>query len=113
MKKYIIKRWLCVTLLLFCMLHTRAEEVGDSIDSYQDHIVSNIVSLQGHATLDIQNVTVSQTGFLKATAPENIVVTGPFEVQLGGKLELNGGRQWMILYTYDNSGNRIIRKRKF
>ena len=110
MNKYIIKRWSCITLLLLCMLHAGAEEVGDSIDSYQNHIVNNVVSLQGHTTLNIQNVTVSQTGFLKATAPESIVVTGPFEVQFGGELELNGGRQYFIRFDYDAVGNRIRRE---
>ena len=113
MKKHITKRLSCITLLLLCMLNAKAEEVGDSIDTFQNQTVSDTVSLQGRTTLNMQNVTVSQTGLLKATAPEGIVITGPFEVQLGGELVLNGGRQWMIRYSYDNSGNRIMRKREY
>ena len=101
------------SLFVTCAVPATATELGDSIDSYQNHVVNDTVSLQGRTTLNMQNVTVSQTGFLKATAPEGIVITSPFEVQLGGELELNGGRQWMIRYSYDNSGNRIIRKREY
>lgn len=110
MKKHIIRRLSCVTLLLLGVFHAQANEVGDSIDSYQNHVVSDTVSLQGRTILNIQNVTVTQTGFLKATAPENIVISGPFEVQLGGELELNGGQQWLVKYYYDGIGN--IRRRQ-
>lgn len=103
------KRLLCIALLQFIIFQAKADEVGDSIDSYQNHVVSDTVSLQGRTTLSIQNVTVAQTGFLKATSPDDIEITGPFEVQLGGQLELNGGRQWKINYYYDGIGN--IRKR--
>ena len=113
MKGQIIRLLSCAALLMCCTLYAKADEVGDSIDSYQNHVVSDTVMLQGRTTLNIQNVTVAQTGFLKATSPDGIEITGPFEVQLGGQLELNGGRQWKIHYTYDASGNRKTRKRDY
>lgn len=90
---------------------SQAAEVNDSVDTYNNHTVSTTVSVQGRTQLSSTEVTVTPTGYLKLSAPQGIRVNGPFEVQIGGKLELNGGRQWRIRYMYDAAGNRTKRKR--
>lgn len=87
-----------------------ATELGDSTDTYQSHTVSTEVFVQGRDTLTSSDVTVTPGGRLTMTAPNRIVITGSFDVQLGGMLELNGGRQYLIRYTYDAAGNRVNRK---
>lgn len=102
-----------VSLLTFlalpCMMASAAEQ-GDSIDTYQNQTVSTEVFVQGRDTLTSNNVTVTPTGHLTMTSPDGISITGDFEVKLGGQLNLNGGRQYLIRYTYDDAGNRINRK---
>lgn len=88
-----------------------AKEVGDSIDTYQNQTVSTEVFVQGRTTLTMSSVTVTPTGELTAKAPVKIVVNGPFDVQLGGTLNMNTGHQWRVIYCYDNSGNIIARHR--
>lgn len=97
-----------VLLLGFTALH--AVETRDSIDFYQNHTVSGSVVLQGRSTLTLINITVTSTGSLTASAPDGVVIAGTLDVQLGGELELNGGNQFPLYYTYDNSGNVTSRK---
>ena len=104
------RRTLMSGLFSFLVLSINATECNDSVDTYQNQTVSSNVVLQGRTTLTMSNVTVTPTGYLKATAPDGITVNGPFEVQLGGRLELNGGRQWPIRQIYDASGNVIKRE---
>ncbi len=87
-----------------------ATEMGDSTDTFQNQTVSTEVFVQGHTTLTIGSVTVTQTGGLTANAPDNIVINAPFEVQNGGTLELTVGHPYRIRYTYDAAGNRTRRK---
>ena len=84
--------------------------MGDSIDTYQNQTVSTEVFVQGHTTLNISNVTVTSSGELTANAPAGIVINSPFEVQLGGTLDLSVGHPYRIRYTYDAAGNRTNRK---
>lgn len=96
-------------LALPCMMASAAEQ-GDSIDTYQNQTVTTDVFVQGRTILTSSDATVISTGHLTMTSPDGIIITGNFEVQLGGQLNLNGGRQYLIRYTYDEAGNRINRK---
>lgn len=111
-----MKRIHYIRLALFALLlqyvnPTTATELSDSIDTYQNQIVSMNAFVQGRGVLTSNNVTVTPTGNLVMTAPERIDITGPFEVQLGGWLTINGGQQWPIVYDYDSSGNIIARQK--
>lgn len=109
MRKMQYIRLALLSLLFFCVNPMTATELGDSINTYQNQIVSMDVFVQGRNVLTSNNVTVTPTGNLVMTAPERIDITGPFEVQLGGQLKLNGGQQWPIVYDYDSSGNIVAR----
>lgn len=109
MKRIQYIRLTLLALLFFCANSITATELGDSINTYQNQIVSMDVFVQGRNVLTSNNVTVTPTGNLVMTAPERIDITGPFEVQLGGQLTLNGGQEWPIVYDYDSSGNIIAR----
>ena len=95
--------------VLLCPASSRATELGDSIDTYQNQTVSTEVFVQGRDTLTMSNVTVTPTGRLTANSSGRILVNSPFKVQLGGTLKLNVNNQWRVIYDYDNSGNIIAR----
>lgn len=105
------KRLIMSALVSLCISSSIAQTPVDSVDTYQHQIVSSTVSIQGRHVLTSSDVTVTSTGDLKLSAPDGVEITGPFTVQLGGILQVNGGRQWLIRYTYDNSGNRIRREK--
>ena len=111
MKQSIKKRLTISALLALCAYTMQASESSDSIDVYENHVVNDLTVIQGHTLLTIRNVTVSGTGYLKASSPEGISVTAPVIVEQGGVLELNGGMQYGIRYTYDSTGNRIRREK--
>lgn len=111
MKRIHYIRLALLALLLQYVNPTTATELSDSIDTYQNQIVSMNAFVQGRGVLTSNNVTVTPTGNLVMTAPERIDITGPFEVLLGGQLTLNGGHQWPIVYDYDSSGNTIARQK--
>lgn len=101
---------LSLSALLFLYANPMAAtELSDSVDTYQNQIVSTEVFVQGRNVLTSNNVTVTPTGDLIITAPGRIEITGPFEVQLGGQLRLDGGQQCPLVYDYDSSGNIIAR----
>ena len=108
--KHYTYRLVLSAVFLFSPVILQADEPGDSIDIYQNQTVSNTVVLQGRTILTLANITVSSTGSLTASSPDGIVISGTLNVQLGGELELNGGQQFRIRYTYDASGNRTRRK---
>lgn len=110
MKSKVNKRLTLVALSLLLAMNTTAE-VNDSIDTYQNQTVNNQVEVQGRDVLTVNNVTVNSTGHLKLSSPNGIVIPAGLTVELGGILELNGGRQWLVRYTYDAAGNRIRRQR--
>ena len=97
-------------LVLLCSASSRATELGDSTDTYQNQTVSTDVFVQGRTTLNISSITVTSTGDFTANAPNGIVIINPFEVQTGGTLELTVGHPYRIRYTYDAAGNRTNRK---
>lgn len=111
MKRIQYIRLALLALLLHYVNPMKATELGDSVNTYQNQIVSMNVFVQGRGVLTSNNVTVTPTGNLVMTAPERIDITGPFEVQLGGQLTINGGHQWPIVYNYDSSGNIIARQK--
>ena len=110
MKQSYKKGLMLSALLLLCSITMNAE-LTDSVDVYQNQTVNGVVVVQGRNLLSVQNVTVTNTGRLKLSAPGGISVTGPLTVVLGGELEMNGGMQYAIRYTYDTSGNRIRREK--
>ena len=111
--KNIIRFKLALTVLfLFCIMPVTASEVGDSIDTFDNQTVTNTVQLQGRDIITVSNVTITPTGCLLITAPNEIVITSDLNVQLGGMMELNCGRQWPVRYYYDTNGNTVARKKE-
>lgn len=110
---HLAKIGLSLSAFLFpCSFAVKAMEANDSVDTYQNQIVNTTVSVQGRTLLTTHDVNVTSTGHLKMSAPDGIVATGPFTVDHGGTLELDGGRQYYIIFTYDASGNRILRRKE-
>ena len=95
---------MCPAPLLF------AQSVNDSVDTYQNHTVSDLTFVQGRTLLSVSNVTVLSSGNLKLSGPSGVTINGPMSVDLGGILEVNGGMQYPIHIYYDMSGNVICRK---
>ena len=58
----------------------------------------------------LSNIVVTSTGNLTVNSLGNVVLECPFEVNLGGILEIHPLEPTGIIYTYDNSGNRILRR---
>lgn len=109
--KQIIHKFILLAMVLFPSMSTKAQEVNDSVDVYASHVVSSHVEVQGRNILTSYDVTVTNTGNLKLSSPNGIDITNNFSVNLGGVLELNGGMQYAIRYTYDATGNRTRRQR--
>ena len=83
---------------------------GSCVNTFENRIVSSMVSVQGCNTLTVQNVTITNNGDLTLFAPDAILINDPFEAQLGGVLNMkNELTQWSISYEYENAGNRIKR----
>lgn len=100
---------------LFLMLSvssTYALEHNDSIDMYMNQTVDSEVDIQGRGLLTTANVHVTSTGSLKLSAPQGVTVTGPYTVDLGGKLEINGGRQYYVKFLYNTVGHRVRREKE-
>ena len=109
--KHFIHKFILLAIVLFPSMSTKAQEINDSVDIYANHVVSNQVIVQGRNILTSHDVTVTNTGDLKLSSPNGINITNNFTVNLGGVLELNGGMQYAIRYTYDATGNRTRRQR--
>lgn len=105
------KRPIALTILQAIFSAVYAQNVNDSIDVYANYTVGEKVIIQGRDTLRSHDITVNPTGNLRMSAPNGIIITAPFTVEFGGMLELNGGRQYHVLYSYDLSGN-IVRRKK-
>lgn len=80
-------------------------------DIYTDSIVSSDVTVLGYSTLTSKNITVKNGGHLTLKAPIEVSINGPFEVLPGGALDVSGILKFTIRYTYDASGNRILREK--
>ena len=82
------------------------------VNVFTNQTVSSSIFVQGCNTLTVQNVTVVNGGHLSLSAPVEVLINGPFDVLLGGVLDVGGivaPPQTVFNYTYDNSGNRITR----
>lgn len=99
-----------VTSITFC---SWAEENRDSVDTFNNQTVTTEVTVQGRTVLTSQSVTVTNTGQLTLNGPQGVLIPQDFEVNSGGSLLLNGGLQYAINFTYDASGNRIRREKKY
>src|SRR5574344_456981 len=119
-------------IVLFSIIHwlplriSAAENISDSIsqkskalrvvqvstDSYTNQTVTTDVSITGSTVLTSNNVTVTSTGHLSMKAPNGVYITGPFDVVLGGTLDVSGADKVAvkIKYSYDASGNRILKE---
>lgn len=106
---HVSSRMYVLLLLALAATHLRAQEANDSIDTYTNQTVSGLTSIQGRSTLVISNVNVTSTGHLIVSAPDGIEITGPFEVSLGGQLNLYQYLTKIIALDYDASGNVIRR----
>jgi hypothetical protein len=98
-------------LLSFGVISVYAIEQNDSIDTLQDQVIDSVVFVQSGGQLTVNNVTVTPAGKLTAMGRSGVVLNGPFEVQLGGRLELKVRLQHTVRYSYDASGNRISRRK--
>lgn len=111
----IYKRYNRRTILFICGLvatiGVSAEEIPDSVDTFNNQTVTTETVVQGRTLLSSQNVTVTNTGHLTLNGPQGVVIPQGFEVQLGGMLEINGGLQYALKFIYDASGNRIRREK--
>ena len=111
--KQAIQRKLLSIVGLAFPLCCYAEEISDSVDTFNSQTVTTEITVQGRTVLTSQSVTVSNTGQLTLNGPQGVLITQDFEVNSGGSLLLNGGLQYAVTFTYDASGNRIRREKKY
>ena len=62
------------------------------------------------SSLPINNIVVTSNGNLKITSMTCITIESPFEVMYNGVLTLEIQEPDSIVFIYDNSGNRTVRK---
>ena len=60
------------------------------VNSITNQTVSTFEVVEGCTTLDVQYVTVTNSGDLHLLAPGDITINGDFDVYLGGQLNMNG-----------------------
>ena len=101
---------IAVVIGVFLSVHAQADETPDSVDTFNNKLVTTEVTVQGRTVLTSQNVVVGDTGNLTMNGPQGIYISQNFNVSLGGTLQLNGGLQYGLSFTYDASGNRIRRE---
>ncbi len=111
--KQTIRRKMLSIAGLAITLCGHAEEVSDSVDTFNDQTVTTEITVQGRTVLNSQGVTVTNNGQLTLNGPQGILVPHDLLVQTGGTLLMNGGLQYAITFTYDASGNRIRREKKY
>lgn len=105
------KRLLSVFILLVISFASLHAETIDTIQVYTNRLIIGRKTVQSRDTLLVRNVTVAPTGQLTLTAPTWVKLDESFEVKLGGTLEVYGGTPFSIAYTYDASGNRILKSK--
>lgn len=107
------RRTLLIVVGLVIALCGWAEENRDSVDTFNNQTITTEVAVQGRTVLTSQSVTVTNTGQLTLNGPQGVLIPQDFEVNSGGSLLLNGGLQYAVTFTYDASGNRIKREKKY
>ena len=107
------RRTLLIAVGLVIALCGWAEENRDSVDTFNNQTITTEVAVQGRTVLTSQSVTVTNTGQLTLNGPQGVLIPQDFEVNSGGSLLLNGGLQYAVTFTYDASGNRIKREKKY
>lgn len=97
----------------------KTEQLSDSVsffatsscvNTFENQTVSSTLSVQGCNTLVVQNVTVTPNGDLTLTAPDAVLINGPFEAQLGGVLNIKKKEASTVEFIYNAAGNRILRR---
>lgn len=58
----------------------------------------------------LNNIVVTATGNLSVKSLGNVILDTPFEVKVGGVLDITTLEPTNLIYQYDNSGNRIARR---
>lgn len=111
--KHIFPRLYVLLLLMLSASSLKAQEGNDSIDIYSNQTVSDSIFIQGRSTLVVNTVSVLSAGHLVVSAPDGIEVNGPFEVSLGGQLDLYREVIKKVVISYDTSGNIINRREKW
>ena len=101
-----------LAMFSLCALTVSAVEPIDSVDVYQQHVVTSKETIQGRTVLTSNHVDVRAHGDLTLSAPGGILITNNFEVREGGMLQLNGGYQYYMVFTYDQRGNQTQRTMK-
>lgn len=112
-KKRYSRRLVLTMIGLFLAFGSKAEEVSDSVDTFNNQTVTAEIAVQGRTVLSSQGVTVTNTGQLTLNGPQGVLIPCDFVVETGGTLMINGGLQYSISFTYDASGNRIRRKKTY
>lgn len=83
---------------------------GSCVNSFENQTVSSTVSVQGCNTLTVKNVTITNNGDLTLSASDAVLINGPFEVQLGGVLNIKKKEASIVEFIYNAAGNRILRR---
>lgn len=105
-----MKKLTIMSIMLLSTSTLMAVTPTDSVDTYTSHTVSDSVFVQGRSNLTVSNVNVTSTGRLRLSAPESVLISGDFTVNLGGTLNIYEERILRICLDYDTSGNVIRRQ---
>lgn len=98
-----MKAAILIPALLLCPYQTNAQQVMpiDSITNTRTIVTYNN---------PLSNIVVTNNGNLTVNSMETITLCAPFEVLLGGQLNICITTPVPVIIEYDNSGNRIARK---
>ncbi len=80
---------------------------------YSKQIVPDTISTQQTITVytrPVQGIVVSSTGSLTLKPLSRVTIKGPFEVKIGGRLDIKRQSRVSVIYVYDQSGNRTARR---
>lgn len=88
-------------LLCPCLANAQQATPVDSITTASNMVVYN---------QPVSHIVVMNTGDLSLSSLSTITICYPFEVKLGGKLNISVSLPAPVIFEYDNSGNRIARK---
>lgn len=97
-----IRIFLIYTIVVFSSQTLFAENNKQDTISTSTTIIANSVP--------IRNIVVTNSGKLRITSISGTTIAGPLLVMLGGTLNIDIQTPDSILFIYDESGNRIVRK---